>query len=98
MNTFLRTIQNLLKDEKVANGALLRGFSEKPDITPFSTKYRLKALAIATYPMYRGISKVLGMDVRHEPKDNKESLQILKDNFNDYQFFFLPHKRNRPGR
>jgi 2,3-bisphosphoglycerate-independent phosphoglycerate mutase len=89
VNTFLRSIQDLLKNEKVANGALLRGFSEKPDIAPFSVKYRLKALAIATYPMYRGISKVLGMDVRHEPKDNAESLQILKDNYNDYQFFFL---------
>jgi 2,3-bisphosphoglycerate-independent phosphoglycerate mutase len=89
VNTFMRKILDLLKDEKIANGALLRGFSQKPDITPFSTKYRMKALAIATYPMYRGIAKVLGMDVRHEPKAYDESIRILKENYNDYQFFFF---------
>ena len=92
VNTFMRKVLDLLKGEKVANGALLRGFSEKPDVTPFSTKYRMKALAIATYPMYRGIAKVLGMDVKHEPKDYDESLKILKDNYNDYQFFFFHMK------
>jgi len=89
VNTFLERVLDLLKSEKTANGALLRGFSEKPKIMSFSEKYRLNALAIATYPMYRGIAKVLGMDVRHEPKDNEESLRILKENYNDYQFFFF---------
>jgi 2,3-bisphosphoglycerate-independent phosphoglycerate mutase len=89
VNTFMRKVLDLLNAEKVANGILLRGFSQKPDITPFSTKYRMKALAIATYPMYRGIAKVLGMDVRHEPKNYDESIKILKDNYNDYQFFFF---------
>jgi 2,3-bisphosphoglycerate-independent phosphoglycerate mutase len=89
VNTFMKKVLDLLKDEKVANGALLRGFSQKPDITPFSTKYGVKALAIATYPMYRGIAKVLGMDVRHEPKDYDESIKILKENYSDYQFFFF---------
>jgi 2,3-bisphosphoglycerate-independent phosphoglycerate mutase len=92
VNTFMRKVLELLNAEKVANGILLRGFSQKPDITPFSTKYRMKALAIATYPMYRGIAKVLGMDVRHEPKNYDESIEILKDNYNDYQFFFFHMK------
>ena len=39
--------------------------------------------------MYRGVAKVLGMDVKHEPKDYNESIRILKDNYNDYQFFFF---------
>ena len=89
VNTFLNRLQELLAGEKAANGALLRGFAQKPDIVPFTEKYGMTALAVATYPMYRGIAKVLGMDVKHEPKDNAESLQILRDNYNDYQFFFL---------
>jgi 2,3-bisphosphoglycerate-independent phosphoglycerate mutase len=92
VNTFMRKVLDLLSTEKVANGILLRGFSEKPDITSFSTKFHMKALAIATYPMYRGIAKVLGMDVRHQPKDYDESIQILKDNYSDYQFFFFHMK------
>lgn len=89
VNAFMKKVLDLLKGEKIANGILLRGFSQKPDIISFSTKYRMKALAIATYPMYRGIAKVLGMDVKGVPKDYNESIQILKDNYNDYQFFFF---------
>ena len=89
VNTFMKELLALLKDEKQANGALLRGFSQKPDITPFPEKYGVKALAIATYPMYRGIAKVLGMDVKAVPKDYDESIKILKENYDAYQFFFF---------
>jgi len=89
VNGFIDRVRDLLKAEPVANGALLRGFSRKPDITPFSEKYRMKALAIATYPMYRGIAKVLGMDVKEEPGSYEEAVGILKKNYSDYQFFFF---------
>jgi 2,3-bisphosphoglycerate-independent phosphoglycerate mutase len=89
VNGFIDRVRDLLKAEPVANGALLRGFSQKPDITPFAKKYRMKALAIATYPMYRGIAKVLGMDVKEEPGSYEEAVDILKKNYNDYQFFFF---------
>ncbi|MCX5803352.1 MAG: 2,3-bisphosphoglycerate-independent phosphoglycerate mutase [Proteobacteria bacterium] len=89
VNTFMKRVMDVLKEEKVANGILLRGFSTKPDIPPFALKFRLSALAIATYPMYRGIAKVLGMDVKEEPKDYQEMVNILKNNYNSYQFFFL---------
>lgn len=89
INGFIDRVTDLLKAEPVANGALLRGFSQKPDIKPFTAKYRMKALAIATYPMYRGIAKVLGMDVKEEPGSYEEAVAILKKNYNDYQFFFF---------
>lgn len=89
VNGFMERVMVLLKAEPVANGALLRGFSLKPDITPFTEKYAMKALAIATYPMYRGIAKVLGMDVKDEPANYDEAISILKKNYNDYQFFFF---------
>lgn len=89
VNGFIGAVMDLLKAEPVANAALLRGFSSMPDIKPFTEKYRMKALAIATYPMYRGIAKVLGMDVRQEPADYDEAVRILKENYNDYQFFFF---------
>ncbi len=89
VNSFIKQVMELLKNEKIANGVLLRGFSMKPDLPTFSAKYSLKALAIATYPMYRGIAKVLGMDVNEEPRDYAEMVRILKDNYNSYQFFFM---------
>jgi len=89
VNSFMERVMDFLKGEPVANGALLRGFSCKPDIEPFTEKYAMKALAIATYPMYRGIAKVLGMDVKDEPANYEEAISLLKKNYNDYQFFFF---------
>lgn len=89
INTFMERIAELLKDEKIANGALLRGFSTKPALKPFSANYGMKALAIATYPMYRGIAKVLGMDIKDEPKDYQAMVTTLRDYYDEYQFFFL---------
>lgn len=89
INGFMERVMELLKVEPVANGALLRGFSCKPDVQPFTEKYAMKALAIATYPMYRGIAKVLGMDVKDEPANYEESVSLLKKYYNDYQFFFF---------
>ena len=88
-NSFIKKVAALLKDEPVANGILLRGFSRKPDIEPFPTKYKLDALAITTYPMYRGIAKVLGMKAGSEPKSYQEMAPIMKEQWNNYQFFFL---------
>jgi 2,3-bisphosphoglycerate-independent phosphoglycerate mutase len=89
LNSFIRKVAELLKDEPVANGILLRGFSKKPDIQPFPEKYKMDALAIATYPMYRGIAKVLGMKAGKEPKSYREMIQIMKEQWNNYHFFFL---------
>jgi 2,3-bisphosphoglycerate-independent phosphoglycerate mutase len=89
LNNFIKKVAALLKDEPVANGILLRGFSRKPDIQSFPAKYKLDALAITTYPMYRGIAKVLGMKAGSEPKSYQEMVAIMKEQWNNYQFFFL---------
>jgi len=89
INNFIKKVTAVLHDEPVANGILLRGFSMKPNIPSFSSQYKLNALAIATYPMYRGIAKVLGMDVKEEPKDYQDMVRVLKENYQEYQFFFL---------
>jgi 2,3-bisphosphoglycerate-independent phosphoglycerate mutase len=89
VNGFIEKVLEVLKEEKIANGLLLRGFSTKPNLQPFLLRYGLKGLAIAIYPMYRGIAKVVGMDVKDEPKDYGEMIRILKENYEDYQFFFL---------
>lgn len=89
VNLFIQKVTELLKDEPKANSILLRGFSRRPDIPPFSDRYKMKALAITTYPMYRGIAKVLGMHAAREPKTYQEMIAVLKDEWENYQFFFL---------
>ncbi len=89
VNNFMKKAMEVLKEEKAANGILLRGFSKHPDIPRFSEKYRMDALAITTYPMYRGIAKLLGMSVEKTPADYWEMTAILKEYYERYQFFFL---------
>ncbi len=89
VNTFLEKAQEVLKAEGKANAVLLRGFSKRPDITLFPEKYRMASLAIATYPMYRGLAKVLGMSVEKVPRDYDDMIAVLKEHYGSYQFFFM---------
>jgi 2,3-bisphosphoglycerate-independent phosphoglycerate mutase len=45
-----------------ANGILLRGISSRPNVLPFTERFGLRAAAIASYPMYRGLAQLVGMD------------------------------------
>ena len=63
VNRFLDEAKQLLCKEQHANMVLLRGFSSIPDIPSMATAYQLNPAAIAAYPMYRGLAKVLGMTI-----------------------------------
>jgi 2,3-bisphosphoglycerate-independent phosphoglycerate mutase len=89
VNAFMTKVMDVLKDQPAANGVLLRGFSKRPDMPPFPEKYHMEALAITTYPMYRGIAKLLGMKVEKEPTDYAEMVAILREHYDRYQFFFI---------
>lgn len=84
----------VIMDEPVANYMLLRGFSVRPDLPTFDRAYRLRAGCVAAYPMYRGVSKLLGMDVLEVPGDSiSDEIQTLSRNFEDYDFFYLHVKK-----
>ncbi|NIT31536.1 MAG: phosphoglycerate mutase, partial [Armatimonadetes bacterium] len=67
----------LLRDQDKANYVLLRGISQKPEMPSFEEAYGLKALAIAAYPMYRGVSRLVGMDAPDIEGDIREELDFL---------------------
>jgi 2,3-bisphosphoglycerate-independent phosphoglycerate mutase len=89
INAFIKKAAEVLASEPKANSILLRGFSKRPDLPSFSDRYKMNALALTTYPMYRGIAKVLGMKVEKEPADYNEMVTFLADHYDQYQFFFL---------
>ena len=84
--------ENIKKQEK-ANFILLRGFSQVPDIPHFEDVYGLKALCIATYPMYRGLAKLVGMDAPTISGETSDEIDFLKNNYDNYDFFFLHVKK-----
>ncbi len=83
----------ILKDEEKANYILTRGFSGMPHIPTFQEAFGLKSLAIATYPMYRGLAKLVGMDTPAIEGSVEDEIKFLKERYNDYDFFFLHVKK-----
>lgn len=85
-------VRSLLSDEPKATGILLRGFDTQRELPSFADRYALRAAAVAIYPMYRGIARLLGMDVLGRPGSLTDELELLRDAWDDYDYFFLHHK------
>ena len=92
VNELTAQVRTMLADEPKANGILLRGFDTHRELPGFAERYGLHATAVAIYPMYRGIARLLGMDVIGHPTDLDEQLEILRAAWSTYDYFFLHHK------
>ncbi len=75
------------------NGIALRGISGYPDLPQFPEVYKLRAKSIATYPMYRGLTELIGMDVDYKPKTSQDEIQSLEESYNDYDYFYIHIKK-----
>jgi 2,3-bisphosphoglycerate-independent phosphoglycerate mutase len=89
INAFINKAAEVLSDENAANYVLLRGFARNPNLQPMSERYGLNTAAIATYPMYRGLAALVGMDVLKAGETVADEITTLKENFVNYNFFFL---------
>jgi 2,3-bisphosphoglycerate-independent phosphoglycerate mutase len=79
----------VLADEAKANMILLRGYSRYRKYPSIQERFKLNALAIASYPMYRGIARLLGMEIASHIETIEEEISLLKENFSKYDFFFV---------
>lgn len=89
----IEQVHEVLKNEAKANFALMRGFSGMPDIPTFEQAYGLNALAIATYPMYRGLATLVGMQAPALEGSVDDEIAFLKAQYDNYDFFFLHVKK-----
>ena len=92
VNEFVERARPLLRDAAPANMILLRGFDRQPDIPLFPDTFRLRAAAIAAYPMYRGLARLVGMDVLDTGPTFADEIATLRQRWGDYDFFFLHYK------
>ncbi len=94
-NSFIKQVQKILKEEPKANSCLLRGLAKKPGISGFSEKYGLSARALATYPMYKGLARLVGMDIANGLKSMEDEVEDLKANSatGKYDFFYFHVKK-----
>lgn len=63
-----------------------------PAIPTYEEVYGLRAAAIAVYPMYRGLARLVSMDVLDAGQTLEDQCKCLEENWNDYDFFFVHFK------
>jgi 2,3-bisphosphoglycerate-independent phosphoglycerate mutase len=92
VNQFVAEAAKLLKGDAPTNMITLRGFARYPKIETMQEVYGLKAACIAVYPMYKGLSRLVGMDVVDAGTTLAEQMETLKNLWDKYDFFFLHYK------
>ena len=86
---FAAKAKEILAPQHPANMLLLRGFARKPHFPTMQDIYKLNPLAIAVYPMYRGMARLVGMKVAATGVALDDEFKTLQQSFNDYDFFFI---------
>jgi 2,3-bisphosphoglycerate-independent phosphoglycerate mutase len=88
---FDRQAREILADER-ANVVLLRGFDTHRELPSMQVRYGLNPAALAVYPMYRGIARLVGMEVLPKASDLHDQVSLLHAHWDEFDFFFVHHK------
>ena len=92
VNQFVAEARRVLRNDAPTNMVTLRGFSRNPKIETMQQVYGLRSAALAVYPMYKGLARLVGMDVADAGTSLDEQISTLRKIWNDYDFFFLHYK------
>ncbi len=93
VNAFLDDVTEFLKDSMPANTVLLRGFSKHPILPSIKELYKLEPAALANYPMYKGLAKLVGMEVIEVGAEIEDLFNKLDEIYSDHDFFYLHVKK-----
>ncbi len=89
---FFKQAIKILAGQPQANGLTMRGFSARPHLPSFEEVYGLRAAAIAVYPMYKGLARLVGMDIVGAATTLSQQMDVLAEKWADYDFFFIHYK------
>ncbi len=81
-----------LADEPKANALLARGFAAYGKYPTMQERFQLRCLAIARYPMYRGVARLVGMDTLPAAATDDASIDVLAEKYDSYDFHFIHFK------
>jgi len=94
VNRWVEAARNVLADEPRANSLNLRGLAKDPGLPRFPDIFGLRPAAIAVYPMYRGVARLVGMEtVEFEGDRPHHQVEALERVWSDYDFFFVHVKK-----
>lgn len=93
VNNFLDEATDILKDSSKANTLLLRGFAKHPALPTLNDLYKLKPAAIANYPMYKGLARLVGMETLDPGPTLPGLFEATEKNYDRYDFFYMHVKK-----
>jgi 2,3-bisphosphoglycerate-independent phosphoglycerate mutase len=89
---FYQAALPIIAKEKPANGFLMRGIAHQPEIPLFEERYQLKSACLAVYPMYKGLSQLVGMKKIEGPQSIAEQFERYLTAYDNFGFFFIHYK------
>jgi 2,3-bisphosphoglycerate-independent phosphoglycerate mutase len=94
INDFICEAHQAMKEETAANGILLRGFDKLPVVPKYKDVFKLNAAAIAVNGMYKGVSRLVGMQILPVVGTSiADEFATLEQYWNDFDFFYLHVKQ-----
>ena len=89
VNTFTARAREVLKGEHPANAVLVRGLSARPYLAGYLERFKLRACAIAAYPMYRGVAELAGMSVIPTADGAQQAFATAASRWGEFDYFFI---------
>jgi 2,3-bisphosphoglycerate-independent phosphoglycerate mutase len=89
---FVAAARKILAGQAPANGVLMRGFAELPHIPSMKELYKLSPVALAVYPDYKGVARLVGMETIEDLADLDAQAKALAAAWDTHDFFFIHHK------
>lgn len=94
VNQFVNEARPRLRERHPANMILLRGFAKYPVLPTYPESFGLRAAAIALPGMYRGVARLVGMQVLDVGgKTVADEFAALERSWSDFDFFYLHVKK-----
>src|SRR5207237_882483 len=86
VNRFIEQAAIVLKDHAPTNMVTLRGFARYPQIRTMQEVYGLRPVAIAVYPMYKGLARLVGMTVAEAGSTLADQTETLRRLWGQHDF------------
>ena len=93
VDSFVDKANEVLRDHHPANTVLLRGISKIPSIPSMTDLFKLTPACIATYPMYKGLARLVGMEILETGEGIVDEFKTLKEHYKKFDYFFLHIKK-----
>jgi 2,3-bisphosphoglycerate-independent phosphoglycerate mutase len=75
-----------------ADTILFRGFDTHHELPSMQDRFGLRPATVATYPMYRGVARLVGMDQLPVVGSLGEQIELMSTHWDDYDYLFAHEK------